>query len=200
MMNIIRKNKNWKINLLSNVFKYSIFSTKTIEKNMIKVYNKMSMNKVDIKLFEKIFKIILVITWMIIVFYFSGQKGEKSGNTSRRITETIIQAVSNRSLEENEKLIETADKVIRKLAHYTIYTIGGLLIINYADTTEKSKKEKVLGSIMFGTVFAVTDEMHQFFVSERSARIFDVGIDTLGVITGVIIYLIIKNLFKENKK
>ena len=158
------------------------------------------MSKVDIKLYKKIFKLILVISWMIIVFYFSSQEGEKSGDTSRRVTETIIQAISNKNLEENEKLIENTDKVIRKLAHYTIYTIGGLLIINYADTTEKSKKEKVLGSIMFGTVFAVTDEMHQFFVSERSARIFDVGIDALGVITGVIIYLIIKNLFKENKK
>ena len=66
--------------------------------------------------------------------------------------------------------------------------------MNYAYTTDKKPKEKVIYSILFGAGYAVTDELHQFFVSGRSARIFDVGIDTLGVATGILIYLIIRKV------
>ena len=152
------------------------------------------MKKFDKKTQIKIFKIILIVIWMAIVFSFSNQGGTKSGNTSRKVTVAVVQVISDKPIEENEPLIEKVDKVIRKLAHYTIYTIGGFLIMNYAYTTDKKPKEKVIYSILFGAGYAVTNELHQFFVSGRSARIFDVGIDTLGVITGILIYLVIRKI------
>lgn len=147
------------------------------------------MKKLDRKTQIKIIGIIFIFIWMVSIFAFSGQVGTESSGTSRKVTEFIVQLVSDKSIEENEELIGNLDKIIRKLAHYTIYTIGGILIYNYANTTDKSKKEKILYSIAFGAGYAITDELHQFFVPGRSARIFDVGIDTLGVITGVFIYL-----------
>lgn len=152
------------------------------------------MKKFDKKTQIKILKIILIVAWMVIVFSFSNQGGTKSSNTSRKVTVAVVQTISDKSIEENEPLIEKVDKVIRKLAHYTIYTIGGFLIMNYAYTTGKRPKEKIFYSIAFGAGYAITDELHQFFVSGRSARIFDVGIDTLGVATGVLMYLIIRKV------
>ena len=152
------------------------------------------MKKFDKKVQIKIFKIILIGIWMAIVFSFSNQGGTKSGNTSRKVTVAVVQVISDKPIEENEPLIEKVDKVIRKLAHYTIYSIGGFLIMNYAYTTDRSKKEKILYSMAFGAGYAVTDELHQFFVAGRSARIFDIGIDTLGVATGILIYLIIRKI------
>ena len=152
------------------------------------------MKKFDKKTQIKILKIILIVAWMLIVFSFSNQGGTKSSNTSRKVTVTVVQIISDKPIEENEQLIEKVDKVIRKLAHYTIYTIGGFLIMNYAYTTDRSKKEKILYSMAFGAGYAVTDELHQFFVAGRSARIFDIGIDTLGVSTGILIYLIIRKI------
>lgn len=152
------------------------------------------MKKIDRKLQVKIIKIILILVWMATVFIFSNQGGTKSSSTSRKVTETVVQAISSKTVEENEPLIEKLDKVTRKLAHYTIYTIGGILIMNYAYTTDKTKKEKILYSIAFGAGYAVTDELHQFFVAGRSARIFDVGIDTLGVTTGIAIYLVARKV------
>lgn len=157
------------------------------------------MRKFDKKTQIKIIKIILIIVWMGIVFGFSNQRGTKSSNTSRKVTVAVIQAVSDKTIEENEPLIENAEKVIRKLAHYTIYTIGGFLIMNYAYTTSHKTKEKVFYSIAFGAGYAVTDELHQFFVSGRSARVFDVCIDTLGVITGIAIYFLIMKAIKVVK-
>ena len=157
------------------------------------------MKNLDTKKQIKIFKILLILIWMIVIFMFSNEKGAKSTSTSRKVTEAIVQTVSSKSIEENEPIIASLDKVIRKLAHYTIYTIGGIVIFNYAKTTEKTKKEKILYSIAFGACYAITDEIHQFFVSGRSARIFDVGIDTLGVITGILIYLAIIKIIETTK-
>ena len=155
------------------------------------------MRKFDLKLQIKTVGIILILIWMVSIFAFSGQVGTESSGTSRKVTEFIVQLVSDKSIEENEELIGNLDKIIRKLAHYTIYTLGGILIYNYANTTDKSKKEKILYSIAFGAGYAITDELHQFFVPGRSARIFDVGIDTLGVITGVFIYLAMTRIIQK---
>ncbi len=147
------------------------------------------MKKFDKKIQSKIINIILIIAWMGIVFGFSNQGGTKSGNTSRKVTVTVVQAVSNKTIEENEQIIEISEKIIRKMAHYTIYMVGGCLIINYAYTTSQNTKKKILYSTIFGACYAITDEIHQYFVPGRSARLFDVGIDILGVITGIFIYL-----------
>ena len=157
------------------------------------------MKKFDKKIQIKIIKIILIIVWMGIVFGFSNQKGTKSSNTSRKVTVAVVQAVSDKTIEENESLIEKTEKIIRKLAHYTIYTVGGFLIMNYAYTTNLKAKEKAFYSIVFGAGYAVTDELHQFFMPGRSARIFDVGIDTLGVITGIAIYIMIRQTLEKHK-
>ena len=155
------------------------------------------MKKFDKKIQVKIINIILIVAWMGIVFEFSNQKGTKSSNTSRKVTVAVVQAVSDKTVEENEPIIEKTEKVIRKLAHYTIYTVGGFLIMNYTYTTNLKLKEKVLYSIAFGTGYAVTDELHQFFMPGRSARVFDVGIDTLGVLTGITIYVMIRKTIEK---
>lgn len=157
------------------------------------------MKKFDKKTQIKIIKIILIIAWMEIVFGFSNQGGTKSSNTSRKVTVVVVQAISDKTIEENESVIEKAEKVVRKLAHYTIYTVGGFLIMNYAYTTNLKSKEKVLYSIAFGAGYAVTDELHQFFMPGRSARAFDVGIDTLGVLTGIAIYVVIRKNIERLK-
>ena len=154
------------------------------------------MKKFDKKEQIKIIKIILIVVWMTVVFSFSNEGGTKSSNTSRKVTEVVVKVISDKPIEENQPLVEKVDKGIRKLAHYSIYTVGGFLIMNYAYATQKTTKEKILYSIAFGACYAVTDEMHQFFVSGRSARIFDVGIDTLGVITGILIYFILRKIIE----
>ncbi len=69
--------------------------------------------------------------------------------------------------------------------------------MNYTYSIEKTKKQKILGSLLFGAFYATTDEIHQYFVPGRSARLFDVGIDTLGVLTGILIYLVLRKLIDK---
>lgn len=145
----------------------------------------------------KIIKILLIVVWMITVFVFSGQQGTESGNTSRKFTVAIIQLLTGKELALDNPFIEGIQLIIRKLAHFTVYAIGGFLIVNYEYTKEKTVKQKVLYSIVLGGGYAITDEIHQFFVPGRSGNIIDVGIDTLGVITGVLIYLVLRKVIEK---
>ena len=154
------------------------------------------MKKIDKKIQIKIFKLILIIIWMVAIFMFSAQQGTESGETSRKFTVAIVQIVSGKSLALDDPFVEGIQLVIRKMAHFSIYTIGGFLIMNYAYTTKNTTKQKVLYSIAFGGGYAVTDELHQFFVPGRSAQVLDVGIDTAGFIIGIIIYLAIRKILK----
>ena len=152
------------------------------------------MKKFDKKSQIKILKIILIIIWMIMVFYFSGQQGTESGNTSRKFTVAFIQIVTGKKLALDDPFIEGIQLIIRKLAHFTVYAIGGFLIMNYAYTTDKTRKSQMLYSIGFGGIYAILDELHQLFVPGRSGNVFDVGIDTAGVITGVLVCLALRKM------
>ena len=155
------------------------------------------MKKNDKKQQIKIIKIILIVIWMVVIFSFSNQGGTKSSNTSQKVTKVIIDMVGNDSKAQNEQFIANLEKVIRKLAHYSIYTVGGILIMSYAYTLDKPRSQQVCGSLIFGAFYAGTDELHQFFVPGRSARFFDIGIDTLGVLTGIGIYIVLRKCIER---
>ena len=158
------------------------------------------MKKFDKKTQIKILNIILIIIWMIIIFNFSGQIGTESGNTSRKFTVQIIKILTGKSLSIHEPFVDNLQSIIRKLAHFSIYTVGGFLIMNYQYGTNKKEYRKILYSIIFGGSYAITDEIHQIWVPGRSGNIFDVGIDTLGVVTGVLIYITFRKILKKVRK
>lgn len=150
------------------------------------------MKKFDKKEQLKIFKIILIIIWMLTIFKFSGQQGTESGDTSRKFTVIIIEIITGKTLELNDPFVDSMQLFIRKTAHFTIYAIGGFLIMSYEYSTDTTQKQKIFHSIGFGGGYAITDELHQFCVPGRNGNIVDVGIDTLGVITGALMYIVIR--------
>lgn len=146
---------------------------------------------------KKIVYLALIIIWMVTIFRFSNENGEDSQETSRAVTEKIVQILTfNQNITEEQELtlIENIDYIVRKLAHFSIYALGGILIYNYIDTFNLKNNKKIIISIVIGALYAVFDEFHQYFVADRSAQIIDMCIDSLGVITGVILIYITKNL------
>ena len=140
--------------------------------------------------------LLLIVIWMLTVFMFSNQNGDKSQKTSNAVTKVIVQILTyNQNISEEQELtlIENTDYAVRKLAHFSIYLLGGILIYNYINTYNLKTRKKIVIAILMGILYAAFDELHQYFVSDRSARIFDVCIDSIGVITGTtLIYLIKK--------
>lgn len=146
--------------------------------------------------YKKIIYVILIIIWMLTVFMFSNQNGDKSQSTSKMVTKIIVQIFTqnqNLTEEQTTKLVEDADYVVRKLAHFSIYALGGLLIYSYINTFNLKNNKKIIISIIIGALYATFDEFHQYFVDDRSAQILDVGIDSLGILTGTTLLHIIKD-------
>ena len=137
--------------------------------------------------------IIPVVIWMIVVFEFSSESADISGNTSLNVTRKIAQVIISKDLTEEQKNenIEVLDSVIRKVAHFTLYTIGGFLGLLYINIYEIDDKKKIGYSVIAGFVYSVSDEIHQIFVPGRAGMITDVIIDTMGVATGVCVCLLI---------
>lgn len=149
---------------------------------------------------QRIIFAILTIATFVIIFIFSSQNGEKSGSTSRGFTKKIIEILQlDKKLSESEKedLIENSQFVIRKLAHFTIYAIAGINIYGFVNTYDMKKKNKILGALLVGIIYAISDEIHQMFSGDRTPAIRDVFVDSCGVLFGIGIILLIKNIKRK---
>ena len=149
--------------------------------------------------------IVLLVLQMWIIFGFSGQDGETSGTISRRITETItknIKSIQNLEKAEKEKVLKQIEHFIRKLAHFSLYTVVGFLLMSLLSTYKFKQKNRIYISFGIGLMYAISDEIHQSFIPERTPMISDVCIDTCGVITGIIILIVIQliwyRIFKKS--
>ena len=135
---------------------------------------------------------------MILIFHLSNQVSTESSKLSGGLTHKILEVLhmlDGKTIEQQE-VIET---IIRKLAHFFLYTLGGILILLYINLYKITDNNKVIISWIIGTAYAITDEIHQLFVPGRSGEIRDVFIDSLGVITGIIFLLLILRIIKRGK-
>ncbi len=153
---------------------------------------------------RKVLSTALVIIWMITIFYFSHQQGTGSSSTSKNVSMIIVNIldIKNEMTEEQkEEIVETIEPVIRKLAHYTLYMLGGILIINSVNAYIKEDIKTIRYSSLIGVIYAISDELHQLFINGRSGKIIDVVIDSIGIFTGIAMYLLMKkiimNIVKE---
>ena len=78
----------------------------------------------------------------------------------------------------------TWDLLLRKAAHVAEYAVLGLLLVRALPRPP--------AAFMAGVAYAITDEIHQHFVSGRNASVLDVVVDGIGVAIGVAIYGVIR--------
>lgn len=125
----------------------------------------------------------LVLIWMTIIFIMSSFNAEDSANQSN----FIVNIISNIFNIENVKLLSL---IIRKLAHFTEYLILGTLVINMF--TKNNAKKTYLLSILLCIIYAISDEIHQIFTPGRACQIKDILIDSVGSITGIYLFKLLK--------
>ncbi len=144
----------------------------------------------------------LVILQMIVIFAFSAQDATLSANTShgfiRFVAKKIFSVLTPGQL---ETAVEQFDFIVRKMAHFTIYFILGIFsTLLFGEFTSKPKSI-FKRSILLCLLYAVSDEIHQYFVPGRACRIMDVMIDTTGgaLASAIIVFVILKAVGKNKK-
>ena len=143
---------------------------------------------------KKIIYGLLVVIWMSVIFSFSNQTADNSTDLTVGLLDRVLSFLH---LEDLESLINMLFTPVRKMAHYIIYLILGLLMLNFIKEFDLSLKEMIIASLLICIMYAVSDEIHQIYVDGRAGRVIDVFIDTLGSITGIYgYYFFRKSIFK----
>ena len=130
------------------------------------------------------------------MFYFSNQNGDRSNGISEDIVLHILNLLSI-SPDSSIKVMDLANFVIRKLAHFSEYTVLGIGLCGLMRVLVK--RYWGITAIVLGAVLASLDEFHQLFIPGRSAMVSDVVIDICGVVVGSIIFTLII-LLQEKKR
>ena len=130
-----------------------------------------------------------IIANMIMIFSFSSEDGEASGDRSHGVTENIVQVVvpdyDQLPPEKQEEKVEEFHLPIRKLAHFCEFGLLGLLTAAFMNVLGKGKRWLwwVIPAA-FCLLYAISDELHQMF-TERGPAVTDVLIDFSGSLLGV---------------
>ncbi|MFZ7121882.1 MAG: VanZ family protein [Eubacteriaceae bacterium] len=134
---------------------------------------------------KKINKKYLTVTilWMSLIFYLSSQTGGQSGGLSSQILVNLRLVTIKDVLTHSSRYL-MYQSIIRTGAHFTEYFILGILLVK-TFTYKKSICIKTGVIFLIGALYAVSDEIHQYFVPERSMQFEDVFIDIMGVLVGI---------------
>ncbi len=130
----------------------------------------------------------------VTIFGFSNQNSEISGGLSHKVANFVVEFIPNiKNMPEEEKkdIVDRIEKVVRKIAHYSIYTLLGIILMSLMITYKLKELDRIAVSLIIGVIYASTDEIHQAFVPGRGPLITDVMLDTVGVLTGICITMLV---------
>ncbi len=135
-------------------------------------------------------KIITVISWaavilcMAVIFVLSAQKGD----ASQELSDSFIVIFG----------LKFSSDIIRTCAHFLEY--AGLAVLIYNALYRSFGEAKPVLSVVFSAIYAVTDEIHQFFVEGRACQITDIIIDSVGAAAGIAVLTFMIAVYNKIKR
>ncbi len=144
----------------------------------------------------------LVLATALMIFLFSAQNGAESGGLSDRITRWLLKifygGFSDLAAKRQSELVRAWSLWVRKAGHFGEFFLLGLfvrLLLHWLPVPYRSP----IG-FASGALYAVTDEIHQKYVSGRAAMAGDVLIDSAGVLCGVMLAVLLLFLLRRRKR
>lgn len=130
-----------------------------------------------------------VLIWMLLIFWLSSQPAAESsalsGNVIRRVVELVRPDFLSLPAKQQAAMIAAWQHGARKAAHVLIYLVLGALCMAALLRQKKQRRPAFALAIVICLLYAVSDELHQFYVDGRGAQISDVGIDACGSFAGI---------------
>ena len=137
----------------------------------------------------------ITLAMMVLIFFFSTEPAEESDVTSgviaTRVADTIRPGWQEMERTKRERFYKDVQFAVHKVAHYTEFALLGASLLLCLISGFGWKRFFWLVAWVGGTAYAALDELHQLLVDGRSGQARDVLIDSLGVISGILITLLI---------
>ena len=134
---------------------------------------------------------IIVAAIIAFIFFQSALPADLSSRESGRVVDLLVRLFQGIMPIDRQTMVF----IVRKGAHFAEYTIlGGFLVpavtewmaVDKTPVPDSVRSIRII-SWLVGTLYAVTDEVHQYFVPGRSCELRDIGIDSCGVLAGVLV-------------
>ena len=139
---------------------------------------------------------LLTLLWTAVLFGFSGQDGQESADLSILVTQFVLRLFPNLPCS-----FDRLHFLLRKIAHFTIFGVEGLLTGLSLICTLKRARLAACTALAACAVIAALNEYHQSFMEGRVASIMDVGIDFAGAACGIaLVMLALQLLRRRNAK
>ena len=130
---------------------------------------------------------------MGLIFYFSSQPGPASSGLSNKVANTV-QHHATTALATPSLFSKNFHANVRKWAHVYLYGALGFSVTVTVNLFFRTRcpagrhlaAKGALLSAAICTLYSASDEFHQSFVPGRTALITDIGVDSLGFLSGVV--------------
>lgn len=133
----------------------------------------------------RIIVIVLTVLMMTFAFVHSAMPASVSADESAGVLDFIYHIFMSLGI-----TAELTDHIIRKLAHFSEFSVMGALLMTCAYAFSRLRPIRYLFQVLFaGLAAAVCDETIQLFSEGRSGQITDVLLDFSGVVTGALCML-----------
>ena len=145
------------------------------------------------RLIARVILTVLTVTAVAAIFYNSSRSAVESTEQSSPLTDWINSILATFPIP-----FSVTETFIRKLAHFSEYTVLGLLLNVTVYLYRSDRKKTLLTALPIGAAVAVCDELIQLFPAGRSCEVKDMLIDFCGVLfAGLIVYAFISILEKR---
>ena len=132
--------------------------------------------------------IIFSVIIMTFIFIMSARNGTESDRDSMGLLELFVSG----------NLVSQLNVIVRKCAHMAEFAALSFSVFLHLSGCKKVRR-KYISAITFSALYAVSDELHQYFVPGRSCQIGDVLFDTAGAVIGAAVCLFLIKAKKDKK-
>ncbi len=155
--------------------------------------------------FFRTFSIILLILCMGVIFFFSHQTADTSSKLSSDVIEMIAEKFypefSNLSEIEKEQFVESFQFIARKSAHATIFAaLGFFAFLTFISYTKLRFFTRCFWAVAISLLYAMSDEIHQYFVPGRSCELRDFLIDSAGAFMAVLLSALLVKMIRPLRR
>lgn len=141
---------------------------------------------------------------MVVIFLFSARPAVSSNDSSKTIAAQVLRLyedISNNEIDTStrESILDKLNHIIRKSAHFLEFALLAWCSGLHLAVLKLGTRKLIAYATLFSAVYALTDEIHQYFVPGRSCQITDVLLDSCGAATGALVFILMMNVAKRLK-
>lgn len=134
-----------------------------------------------------------VLLWMAVIYLLSAQPAEASNGLSTDLTGKLLFIAEKLGLlhagaSNDTNIMDGFNNFLRQFAHGFAYFILSLFVMNAFRIGGRKLTASVLPVFFICAAYALSDELHQFFVPGRATQFVDFMTDCDGVLSALVLY------------